>query len=662
MKPLNRCFLLFLLWLGSSAARAQSCATIPNDPTAFTAVDAGTGTELQAFCVGQRVRFEPRPGRNIPLTLLSYGVLPGAGTTYINASPRCSPPNAYPYFYTPQQSDIGDVTVSELANFGSIPTYYIRTYKIYGTPLPPFTVVPCPSGLVQVTVTDATYDTYTVRVGNGPNQAIIRNQSTTLAVPAGATTVTLTGHYATNGLCNKDSTLPIPTLAAPQTPLLTRLTLQGPLPGGAATLDVAQLPAGYLYTLQITDGSAPGGFRRVADVPGGSTSFSLPSPTAGCYRLSRTDACASNMAVSGIICTLSLTGRSTNNRNQLLLTDAGAGKNYTVTRNDQPLTIFTIIADGLEDAAVQCGTSYKYRVTATQPGGGAAVSNEIAITTQSALPPRQPRLLASFNLNNVMVLTPLLATPLTVGSSLRYQRASGSQPPADFGPVATTARSLRDSTNLEELRTQPPCYTVRLTDVCGNASPESSAACPSLLTASPADPDGRTSALTWTAFTGPEPSQPATYTLQRLAADGTVLSTVAVNGTSYTDLTPPTDRQTLRYRLQIGGAGLPASTFSYSNLANVTRQLTLTIPTAFTPNGDGLNDVLEIKGRYLRDYTFVVVDRNGQEVFRGTQRNEAWDGTIQGHAPVLGAYVWRFQQKSEDGKPFIATGSVTILK
>ena len=57
-----------------------------------------------------------------------------------------------------------------------------------------------------------------------------------------------------------------------------------------------------------------------------------------------------------------------------------------------------------------------------------------------------------------------------------------------------------------------------------------------------------------------------------------------------------------------------------------------------------------------------MVDRNGQEVFRGTQRNEAWDGTIQGHAPVLGAYVWRFQQESEDGKPFIATGSVTILK
>ena len=666
MKLVNHCVLLFslLLWLGSGAARAQSCATIPNDPTAFTAVDAGTGLELQAFCVGQRVRFEPRPGRNIPLTLLSYGVLPGAGTTYINASPRCSPPNAYPYLFTPQQSDIGDVTVSELANFGSIPTYYIRTYKVYGTPLPPFTVVPCPNGLTQVTVTDATYDTYTVRVGNGPSQAIARNQSTTLAVPAGAATVMLTGHYAANGLCTKDNTLPIPTLAAPQTPILSRLALEAPLVGGTLSFDVNQLPPGYLYSLQIADGSAPGGFRRVAGLSAvaSSVTLTLLSPEAGCYRLLRTDACASSTAVSRIICTLSLTGRSTNNRNQLLLTDAGAGSTYTVTRNGQPLTTFTTIAGGLEDADVQCGSTYTYRVTATPPDGGISVSNPVAITTQSALPPRQPQLLASFNLNNVVVLTPLLATPLTAGNTLRYQRTSGSQPPTDFGPVATTTRGLRDSTNLDELRAAPPCYTVRLTDVCGNASPESPAACPALLTASAADPDGRTANLSWTAFTGPAPRQPAAYTLQRLAADGTVLSTVAVSGTSYPDLTPPNDRQVLRYRLQIGGAGLPAGTFSYSNLTSISRQLTLTIPTAFTPNGDGLNDVLEVKGRYLRNYTFVVVDRNGQEVFRGTQRSEAWDGRIRGHAPVLGAYVWRFQQENEDGKPFITTGSVTILK
>ena len=661
MKLVYRLVLLIVLLFGSRSAWSQSCASVPNDPTAFEALDVN-GLPVTAFCVGQPVHFEQRVGRNIPTTLLFYGVLPGVGTTYLSASPRCTPPNAYPYTFTPTQANIGDVTVSELANFGSIPTYYTRTYKVYGTPLPTFTIVPCPNNLVQVTVTDASYDMYLVQVGNGPQVPGTRNQPLILPRPAGATTVTLTGRYAANGLCVKDNTLSIPTLAAPQIPQLSVLALQGPLPGGAAALDVAQLPAGYLYTLQIADGSAPGGFRRVADVPAGSTRLTLPNPSAGCYRLSRTDVCASSTAVSGVICTLSLTGSSANNRNQLLLTDANGSAAYTVTRNGQPLSTFGTIAGGLEDADVQCGTTYTYRVMAAQPGGGTAVSNEVAITTQSALPPRQPRLLASFNLNNVVVLTPLLATPLTAGSSLRYRRASGSQLPADFGPVATTDRGLRDSTALAELRAQPPCYTVRLTDVCGNVSPESPAACPALLSASAADPDGSTAALSWTRFTGPDPTQPATYTLQRLAADGSLLSNVVVSGTSYTDLTPPTNRQVLRYRLQISGMGLPAGTFSYSNLASVTRRLTLTLPTAFTPNGDGLNDVLEVKGRYLNNYTFVVVDRNGQEVFRGTQRSEAWDGTIRGHAPVLGSYVWRFQQANEDGQPFTATGSVTILK
>ena len=657
MKLVNRCFLLLALWLGSRAAWGQSCVSIPNDPTAFEALDVN-GSPVSAFCVGQPVHFEQRSGRNIPTTLLSYGVLPGVGTTYINASPRCTPPSSYPYTYTPTQAEIGDVTVSELANFGSIPTYYTRTYRVYGAPPPAFRVVPCPNGLVLVTVTDATYDSYKVLTASGL-ATIIRNQPLSITPPAGATVINVSGYYAAV-TCPGINAQPIPALAAPQTPLFTRLMLQGPLPGGAATLDVAQLPAGYLYTLQLADAS--GIFQRVADVPAGSTSLNLPNPAAGRYRLLRTDVCASSTAVSAVIATLSLAGSSTNNRNQLLLTDAGGGSAYTVTRNGQPLTTLTPIAGGLEDADVQCGTIYTYQVTATQPGGGTAVSNTVTITTQSALPPRQPLLVASFNLNNVVVLTPILATPLVPGSSLRYRRASGSQPPADFGPVATTVRTLRDSTALAELRAQPPCYSVRLTDVCGNASSESPAACPSLLAASPADPDGRTAALTWTVFTGANPSLPTSYTIQRLAADGTVLSSVAVTGTSYTDLTPPTDRQTLRYRLQISGAGLPPSIFSYSNLASFTRQLTLTIPTAFTPNGDGLNDVLEVKGRYLRDYTFVVVDRNGQEVFRGTQRSQAWDGTIRGHAPVLGAYTWRFQQANDDGPPFTSTGSVTILK
>ena len=660
---LNCCFLMTALWLGAGAARAQaSCASANQPACTFLAIDVATSQPVDALCVGRPVRFDLCPGRNAAFTYF-YGVLPGAGTTFL---PSCSPPNAQPYVYTPTRAEVGFVTVSELANapVGSpVPsTYYVRTFRVYDPAPPAFTVAPCPSGFALVTVTDAAYDSYTVQAGTGPAQAILRNQATVVAVPTGAASVTVTGRFAATGVCSGAATQAIAPLLPPQVPAFTRLTLQVPAPGGPAALEVGQLPAGYLYTLQLADASAAGGFRSVAAVPANSTGFALPGAPAGCYRLRRTDPCRRDSAFSPLLCTISLTGASAQNRNQLLLSTAGTGTTYAVTRNGAPLPAFTLIPGGLEDPGVECGTTYTYRVSATRPGGGTSVSNPVSITTQSALPPAQPQLVASFNLRNVVELRPLLAAgaPLTPGSTLRYRRAAGGNPAVDFGTVGST-RVRRDSVALAELLAQPPCYSVRLVDVCGNGSPESPAACPALLTAGPAAPDGSTATLAWTPFTGPVPGVPVRYTLQRLDPDGAVLSTVAVSGNSYPDLTPPTDRQGLRYRLQISGGGLPAGTFSFSNVATVTRRLALNVPTAFTPNGDGLNDVLEVKGKYLRRYTFVVVDRNGQEVFRGTQRSETWDGRIRGRAPVAGAYVWRFQQTNEDGTPFVATGAVTIL-
>jgi len=657
MKLVNRCFCLLMAWLGAQGAWGQvsRCASPNPPPCTFIAVDAGSGQPVASFCVGQPVRFELCPGDPTPTNLLFYGVLPGINADYFSAG--CSPPNKLPYTYTPQPADVGKVTVSELINDGTS-RYYIRVFDVYGTPPPAFTVARCPGNSVSVTVTDATYDSYDVA-----GQAIPRNVPTPVVLPAGAATLALTGHYAGNVRCTGANTLPVPPALAPaQTPLFTTLTLQGALPSGPATFAFNLLTAGYLFTLQRADATAPGGYRDVAGVPAGSTGFSLPNPPAGCYRVARQDACGGSFAATAPLCTLGLSGNSAFNRNQLLLTtDAGPGATYAVARNGQPLLTYSGTPPGpLEDADVQCGTTYTYRVTATQPGG-VSVSNEVAVRTQSSLAPPRPQLLASFNLNNVVLLSPLLAAPLTVGSSLRYRRSGAGPPAADLATTAT-ARPARDSTALAELLAHPPCYTVQLTDVCGNVSTESASTCPALLAATPLDPEGSTVALAWTAFTGPDPGLAATYALQRLAADGAVLASLPVGGGRYADLLPPPDRQILRYRLQIGGAGLPAGTFSYSNVTTVTRELFLALPTAFTPNGDGLNDVLEVKGRYLRGYTLVVVDRNGQEVFRGTQRSEAWDGTIRGHAPVLGTYAWRFQQNGEDGRPFSATGSVTILK
>ncbi len=681
MKLLNRClFLLPLLLLGGGVGvgYAQTTCTISAPPAngcTFQAFDAQStgGAEVDAFCVGQPVRFASCAGR-VLTGFARYGVRRGGNNPYVNAAGQCDPtlgqPNTYTAqdAYTPQPGDVGEVTVSELTNLNGFPFYYIRTFRVYGIAPPAFVVAPCPSGFVALTITDTTYDTYTVEIV-GPSstttdQATRGQPVPPLAVPAGATEVRLTGHYNAFRACASTvGRQPIPAIPAPVKPVLNSLTQLGPLPGSMVTFVVSSLPGGYRYDLQIADVSAPGGFRAVLNVPSGSSTLTQQAIAPGCYRLLRTDACNLLPDVSNTVCTVGLSGSSALNINRLTLsTGADPATTYTVARTPAAATPLAVVGGVVNDADVQCGSTYTYRVTATQPGGGVAVSNEVAIVTQSALPPRAPQLVASFNLNNVVVLTPLPAVPLIAGNSLRYRRSAGGRPAEDFGGVATTARPLRDSTDLGQLRAAPPCYTVRLTDVCGNASGESVPACPALLAAAPLAADGSTVTLTWSAFGGPDPAQPARYVLQRLGPDGAVLSAVPVQGNSYDDLLPPTDRQTLRYRLQIAGAGLPAGTFSYSNLATLTRRLLVTIPNAFTPNGDGRNDVLEVKGKYLSGYTFVVVDRNGQEVFRGMQRSDTWDGTIRGHAPVLGVYVWRFQQPDDGGKPYSATGSVTILK
>ncbi|MDQ2771518.1 MAG: gliding motility-associated C-terminal domain-containing protein [Bacteroidota bacterium] len=667
---MTRCFCVLLLMLSLAwPVRAQpTCVTTPNPancPFPFDVVDE-YNVPVTSLCVGKPVKFQPCSSRNPSIynNTIYYGVRRGLGATFANSTPiGCTPDHIYPYFYTPTLAEVGPVTVSELTNENGVSKYFIRELRVYDSTPPTFTITPCPTGSAKLTVTDPKFATYEYLVGGpgGPTGSLTYNQPQVVTVPAGTTTITVTGHHypVAPDACDGVNTQTIPALAAPVPPLLTSLTLTGPLPGGPVTLAVGGLPPGYRYAIQLAD--ANGVFSDVMAVQAGTPSVTLLTPIArGCYRLYREDLCGGNQQGSLPICTLSLSGTSSNNRNQLLLDDAGSGNNYTVTRNGQPYTTFTSIPGGLEDANVQCGTTYRY-VVSRQQGGGVAVSNEFRIPTVSALPPQRPLLLASFNGRNVVELTPLPNPPaLPAGDSLHYTRTVGGLR-APFG-TAAILRGPRDSTALDELRRQPPCYGVSLLNVCRIASPESAPACPTLLTATAAGSDKMAASLSWTPFGGPDPNQPASFVLQRLAADGSILSSQPVGGLSFLDLTPPADRQTLRYRLQIAGAGLPPGTFSYSNIDGFVRPISLAIPTAFTPNGDGLNDVFEVKGRFVRDYTLVVVDRNGQEVFRGTQRSDVWDGRIGSHAPVLGTYAWRYQQASEDGKTFSATGAVTILK
>jgi len=87
------------------------------------------------------------------------------------------------------------------------------------------------------------------------------------------------------------------------------------------------------------------------------------------------------------------------------------------------------------------------------------------------------------------------------------------------------------------------------------------------------------------------------------------------------------------------------------------------VPSAFTPNSDGLNDLLRPRYNGIKrlDY-FSVYDRWGQLVFKTSDMTKGWDGKVKGQLQNDGTFVWIIEAEGFDGKKFQLKGTTTIIK
>ncbi|MFM1931567.1 MAG: hypothetical protein RL226_870 [Bacteroidota bacterium] len=88
----------------------------------------------------------------------------------------------------------------------------------------------------------------------------------------------------------------------------------------------------------------------------------------------------------------------------------------------------------------------------------------------------------------------------------------------------------------------------------------------------------------------------------------------------------------------------------------------LFVPDAFSPNGDGNNDVLFLRGRGLDDVTFEVYDRWGERVFRSSDPSFGWDGTYRGTDMPGGTYGWFARARVSSGEFIELTGDVVLMR
>lgn len=88
-----------------------------------------------------------------------------------------------------------------------------------------------------------------------------------------------------------------------------------------------------------------------------------------------------------------------------------------------------------------------------------------------------------------------------------------------------------------------------------------------------------------------------------------------------------------------------------------------TLPTAFTPNGDGKNDVFKPGNiAYQKLQEFRVFDRWGKEVFSTIDPKIGWDGSYKGQPQDMGVYHYIIRMVAPDGEVSIYKGDITLLR
>jgi gliding motility-associated-like protein len=89
----------------------------------------------------------------------------------------------------------------------------------------------------------------------------------------------------------------------------------------------------------------------------------------------------------------------------------------------------------------------------------------------------------------------------------------------------------------------------------------------------------------------------------------------------------------------------------------------ITVPNAFSPNGDGINDTwrLAVQGA-VANYSLTIFNRYGQVVFNTNDITKAWDGAVNGTPLPAATYYYIILGLGTNSRPIKQSGYVVIVR
>jgi gliding motility-associated-like protein len=86
------------------------------------------------------------------------------------------------------------------------------------------------------------------------------------------------------------------------------------------------------------------------------------------------------------------------------------------------------------------------------------------------------------------------------------------------------------------------------------------------------------------------------------------------------------------------------------------------IPNAFTPNGDGINDKVFVRGFGITKMIWRIYNRWGTLVFETGDRTVGWDGTYKGSIQPNEVYHYVLDAEYSDNSKYQKRGDITLLR
>jgi len=89
---------------------------------------------------------------------------------------------------------------------------------------------------------------------------------------------------------------------------------------------------------------------------------------------------------------------------------------------------------------------------------------------------------------------------------------------------------------------------------------------------------------------------------------------------------------------------------------------TVSVPSAFTPNADGNNDIFRVYGENIAEFQMQILNRQGKILFTSTDINQGWDGMYNGEIQPSQVYIYTIIYTNGRGEQNVKKGQFTLLK